>query len=1698
MQPEQFVSDALEIRRGTNPVAPLTVRLFGSFELGAEPEIKLASKKAQALLAHLALPAGQSHRRDKLAGLLWGERGDDAARHNLRQTLSSIRKALGAVGSAILASDGDTVALEGDAVDVDVAQFEALVAQGTPESLAAAKALYQGDLLEGLSLREPAFEEWLLAERRRLRELALDAFCRLLDLQIAAEAREEAVQTALRLLAIDPVQESVHRRLMQLYADLGRKDAALRQYKTCVDVLERELGVEPEAETRELHKDISRERASRRPAPAQPVEAVARPAPAETQAPSAAARSALFERPAVAVLPFESIGSEPDEDYFAHGIVEDIITELGRFRNLRVTARNTSFAVAQRNLSLPEIGEALKVRYVLSGSVRRAGDAIRVAAQLTDTTSEHQLWGERYDAKLADVFSVQDRITQSVVSALAIRIEDEVLATAKRRPPDSWQAYDLWLRGMECLHRGTVNADEEARGYFLRALELDQNFARAYSGISLTHFNEWSCRAWDKWEDKERAAFEFARKAVAIDDRDHVTHRILGTIYLYRRDFELAEKHLERALALNPNDADSLIVIGRGLALLGDAERGAELCRAALRLNPQAPDWYFSLCGMAFFAAHRLDEAVALIERAPDFHTHSMVLLAAANAHQGRMQQAEAWARASLEQFQRQVIGGREPEPGELVRWELHVSPFRRPEDADYVVEGLRRAGLECTDTTSDWSENWTSRGPQPARPDPVPAMASCEPERKHVTVLFADIQGSTELVADMDPETALESLDPAMQAMMNAVHLYGGTISNVQGDGIVALFGAPQAQEDHAVRACYAALAMRDSVQAECGGDLQIRVGLHSGEVVVRLVEDGQSRHYDAVGQAMHLASRVERSVVPGVIGMTAETQRRADGFVAVRSVGLTPIKGLGEPVDLYELTGRKPARSRWDGRASRTLSKFVGRQQELAKLGRALERSGTGRGEVVAIVGEPGMGKSRLVHEFVSSPATEGWTVLEAGAVPYDAKASFRPISDLLRSWLAVEERDGPADIAAKLRDKIAALGEELLPVLPALQSVLNLPVEDPEWPTLDASLRRRRIIDAARAMLLRGSHHQPHVLVFEDLHWIDGESQSVLDAVVEALPGARVLVLVTYRPEYTQEWAAKSYFRLIRADPLEPAAAGALLDALLGDDPSLSELKPLLVDRTDGRPLFVEESVSALVDAGRLRGETGAYQLTGSVETLDIPSTIREVLADRIDRLTPACKSLLQVASVVGRHVPRAVLEAVAGLSEDELEARFSELRAAELVYESRILPEVEYSFKHALTHQVAYQGILRERRRTLHAEVVRVIERRYHNRLDEQIERLAEHAFAGGLWPEAAAYLLSAADKAKQQYAYQNAEAFARKALDATERDAGLRRDRVRALVLLGDLASLKGDITGANADYDQAAEIEVDPQARARIVHRRHATGSIRRGGGEIAYYEHGDGDRTLLFCHPFVYGLSVFQPILEILCEEFRIITVDGRGTGASDPLPGRYDMDDHVADYRAVIETVGNGQPITGVGISRGVNLLVKLAIAAPGMIDKIVLVGGNFAQTRGVDVDAPASDSPAEARFHRLFAEALKRRKIKTAMRMFAPLIFSEPGSQELREQFVEHCLRLPPETVINFFTLDPKTDIEALVPRIEMPTLIMHGTADRDTPFEAAVDLARQIPAAQLYPFEDKGHLPTFTATREFCHVLTEFTRGEPVGK
>jgi tetratricopeptide (TPR) repeat protein len=693
------------------------------------------------------------------------------------------------------------------------------------------------------------------------------------------------------------------------------------------------------------------------------------------------------------------------------------------------------------------------------------------------------------------------------------------------------------------------------------------------------------------------------------------------------------------------------------------------------------------------------------------------------------------------------------------------------------------------------------------------------------------------------------------------------------------------------------------DELQRAGGTPVQIRVGLNSGEVVVRAIGSDLHMDYTAVGQTTHLAARMEQMARPGSTLITGDTLKLAEGYVQVKPLGAVPVKGLEAPTPVYELTGIGPARSRLQATAARGLTRFVGRDPELEQLGQALGRAGAGHGQAVAIVGEAGVGKSRLAWEFTRSHRTQGWLVLESGSVSYGRATPYLPVIELLKAYCRIQERDAPREIRERVAGKLLTLDRALEPLLTPLLALLDVPVDDAAWEALDPPQRRQRTLEAVKRLLLRESQVQPLLLLLEDLHWIDAETQALLDSLIESLPIARILLLVNYRPEYQHAWGGKSYYLQLRIDPLPPESAEELLRALLGEDRALEPIKRVLIERTEGNPFFLEESVRTLVETKVLVGERGAYRMMKAPEAWQIPATAQAILAARIDRLPLEDKRLVQTAAVIGKDVPFALLQTIADVPEEHLRRGLSRLQAAEFLYERSLFPDLEYTFKHALTHEVAYGSLLQERRRELHGRIVATVERLHADRLAEHVDRLAHHAVRGEVWVKAVRYATTAGEKAVARQAHREAVAAFEQALAALARlpetpdrqaqAIDLRLDLRTSSVILGDWASVLEHLRQAESLAEALGDQTRQAVIAGSLAHYFYLMGQYEQGreaaqrslefatrGGDLA-----SGRLGRYVMGELLYALGDYEPAIAHFSKDIALESSNEPGRGRRDPV---------------------------------------------------------------------------------------------------------------------------------------------------------------------------------------------------------------------
>jgi class 3 adenylate cyclase/ABC-type dipeptide/oligopeptide/nickel transport system ATPase component len=639
---------------------------------------------------------------------------------------------------------------------------------------------------------------------------------------------------------------------------------------------------------------------------------------------------------------------------------------------------------------------------------------------------------------------------------------------------------------------------------------------------------------------------------------------------------------------------------------------------------------------------------------------------------------------------------------------------------------------------------------------------STIEGERKLVTVLFADVANYTAISEKLDPEEVHQIMDGCFRALMDEIHKYEGTINQFTGDGVMALFGAPVAHEDHAQRACYAALLIQkalleygERIRKEHGLDFKMRMGLNSGPVVVGSIGDDLRMDYTAIGDTTNLAFRIETTAKPGTILVSGHTYKLAKDYFKFESLGKVPVKGKEEFQEAYELLMPSEVKTRIEAAAVAGLTKFVGRMREMEALLEALEKVRSGSGQVVGIVGEAGVGKSRIIFEMRKVLPKEEYGYLEGRCLHYGDSIAYLPILDILKSYFEIKEGEQEFPIKRKIGEKIIQLDEKLKAVLPPFQELLSLRVDDEAYLKLEPKQKREKIFEALRDLFIRESQKKSLVLVFEDLQWIDKTTEEYLDYFIGWLANTPILLILLYRPEYTHRWASRSYYSNLRVDQLSLPTSAELVQSILSEGEIVPELRELILNKAAGNPLFMEELTHSLLENGSIQKRDDHYLLSRKPLDIQIPDTIHGIIAARMDRLEESLKRIMQVASVIGREFAFRILQAIMEMKE-ELKSYLLNLQGLEFIYEKRLFPELEYIFKHALTQEVAYNSLLLKRRKEIHEKIGGAIEEIYQERLEEFYEMLAYHYSKSDNLERAYQYLKLSGNKAMRSCS--NVEAF----------------------------------------------------------------------------------------------------------------------------------------------------------------------------------------------------------------------------------------------------------------------------------------------------------------------------------------------------
>ncbi|WP_161852512.1 alpha/beta fold hydrolase [Bradyrhizobium sp. CCBAU 051011] len=974
-------------------------------------------------------------------------------------------------------------------------------------------------------------------------------------------------------------------------------------------------------------------------------------------------------------------------------------------------------------------------------------------------------------------------------------------------------------------------------------------------------------------------------------------------------------------------------------------------------------------------------------------------------------------------------------------------------------------------------------------------AMKSARAERCHLTVMFADLVGSTALSVRLDPEDMREILSAYHQTVASAVTRFEGYIARFLGDGVLVYFGWPQAHEDDAERAVRAGLAIVEAVERleRAGGALSARVGIATGLVVVGdLIVEGAIQEEDVVGVTPNLAARLEQLAEPGAVVISESTRRLLGSWFTVSDLGPQQIRGIEASVTAFRVLGEATAEGRFEALRSANVGPLIGREHELALLLDRWETAKSGEGQVVLLSGEAGIGKSRLVLALRERLRNEPRFRIGYYCSPHHVNSALWPVVAQLQRAAGYLREDAPALKFEKLERLLGRAGEFCKDAVPLLAELIGLPLNGSYLASGGTPQEKKaRLFGILLAQMEGLSRQRPMLVILEDAHWLDPTSAELFERIVDRIRVLPILLVATFRPEEQTPWTNFPHVTLLSLNRLGRPASRKLIQMSAGE----WSLPPVVIEeilsRTEGVPLFVEELTKVILESPIWKATTGRgdLELSGPLPPLAIPATLEDSLMARLDRLAPA-REVAQIAACIGREFDEDVVRAIAGCPESQLAEALDLLCLAGVIQRRGTPPHHAYSFKHALVRDAAYATLLRSSRQQLPARIAQAIERLRPEIAAAQPEIVAHHFIESGLPDRATIYLMAAGRLAKARHAVSEAVSQLEMCLRLTASRQGDaappdRRTERECLLMLGDLAGVDDDLDRANTYYERAMALADNDADRDRARNCIHRPKYAERDGARLVFYEHGSGEPAIVFINPIVYGLATFEPILERLCQEFRVITVDCRGAGRSDALVRPYSTLQHMEDLRAIILEAA-AAPIVGVGISRGSNLLIQLAHRHRELVGKIMTVG--------TPLTGPLPDglSAWNPDYLAVRDDAFRRGDVEELIRVQIRYVFSEPNTCELQRIAFESRRKLPDETILSFYDPDPGMDIVPLLDSIAVPMLIAHGGEDQLIRCETSKLIASRVPGAQLHIFAGKGHSPMFSAPDEFCEVLCNFIR------
>ncbi len=972
--------------------------------------------------------------------------------------------------------------------------------------------------------------------------------------------------------------------------------------------------------------------------------------------------------------------------------------------------------------------------------------------------------------------------------------------------------------------------------------------------------------------------------------------------------------------------------------------------------------------------------------------------------------------------------------------------------------------------------------------------------ERRQLTVMFVDLVDSAMIAQQYDPEDFGLIVRQYQSVCENIVKTYHAQIARYFGDGILIYFGYPTAHDNDVERALLASLDMVSGIRRLNdqnkalveSPELAIRIGIATGLVVVGdSIGDHMSQEQVALGECPTLAARLQNMAKPGNIIVAESTRRLAGNAFEFTDLGLCEVKGFRATQHCWQVEFSRSKAVRDELSNPSTSHLMVGRDIELNLLISRWRSACEGNGQVVLLSGEAGIGKSRLLKAFRHYPGLNQHKALSLYCSEYHKNSALFPIVSLFAQQADIQPLEQPEKIWDKLQALFKEAGNLGGDDQALIGNLFDIPTDIHKNNLLPSErFIKQRTMEVLIEYWISLSQIHPIIIAIEDIHWADPSTLELVSALMDQGETNAIMLIATYRSEYPSPWESHPQVTRLNLTRLPTRHAKALADNIAGKSPLPSELMDTIVSRTNGVPLFIEELTKSLIDNEFANDVSYQSLLPGG----QIPSTLHDSLLARLDRFNFA-KQVAQYGAAFGREFSFREIKSVIELSEPELTHQLDQLVNAELLFQHDTPPNSIYRFKHALVQDTAYESLLLATRQSLHKRIAQVLA----DAERQTPEIVAEHFERGGENLQAAEYWLLAGTIAKKRFSLIEATRSVNRCIrlieetDLPETDAKNNINIVKALALLGDIAGLQDDIELANKHYSQALEKNADARLKKWVSNKLHVQKTTIRNGAKLAYDVHGSGSETILLATAIIYGIGSLQPVLDLLCQEYRVITIHPRGNGRSDPVKRPYSTQDQADDLAAILEDIDAG-PVVAIGLSRAANNLIKMMSQDSSRVKKLITVGcpatPRFAHGKKSDSEQSAEEIEVarnkELRREKAFAE----RDVETLVKMLQSNIYTEPGTEQLRQRTIELRQTLPIDTILSFFDPCPDMDVSEICKDINVPVLVSHGELDQQVSTEAATFLTNLLPQAKLHIFNQSGHIPMVTNAQEFCRIIKAF--------